>query len=123
GRRMWLWSCMTGYAHTWAQTMENDKLVEGSSGAVLSRAVRGALVEGGLAQQSEEAQLVLALHLRESSCRVHVADGEIAFVPQRVIRELVMHEILMHVASDPVDDRMHLEAAGRARDDRQIGAA
>ena len=70
------------------------------------------LVQPALAQQSEEAQLLDALHIREAARRVHVADRDVTLLPQGVIGQVVTDEILMDVAIAPVDDRMNLEALG-----------
>src|SRR5690606_18566689 len=69
------------------------------------------LVDPALALQTEEARLLDRVDLVNRLRAVHVADRQISPLPQRVIRQLMLLQIEVHVPVAPVGDRMHLPAA------------
>src|SRR5690606_30012016 len=76
------------------------------------------LVDPALALQAEEAGLLDRVDLVDRPRAVHVADGEIALLPQRVIRQPVLLQVEVHVAIAPVRDRVHLPAAAGPVEER-----
>src|SRR5690606_9092098 len=81
------------------------------------------LVDPALALEAEEAG-VLVLHARlPAAGGVEVADGDVALVPQRVVGQVVLLQVLPHVAVAPVGDRADLQAVAAPLQDRRVGAA
>ena len=54
--------------------------------------------------------------------RVHVADRDVAVLPQRVIRQTMLLHVAPHVAIGPVDDRMEFPAAFAQFEHARFGA-
>src|SRR5678809_808363 len=69
-------------------------------------------VQAALALQAEEACVFLAHSGLPGARRMDVADREIATLPQRVIGQAIVLQLLPHIAVGPVGNRMELPAAG-----------
>ncbi|MNG12519.1 hypothetical protein D3C84_961350 [compost metagenome] len=54
---------------------------------------------------------------------MHVADREVALIPQRVIGQVKLLEVVEDVLVAPVDDRQELEAAAGDGQHRQLATA
>jgi hypothetical protein len=68
-------------------------------------------VQAAPALEAEEAGVFLARAVAQSTGGVHVADGDVALLPQRVIGQVMAGQIAKHVTVGPVDQRMDLAAA------------
>ncbi len=83
---------------------------------------RLAFVQAALALQPEETRLFLA-HTRFPLLGGGYRHRQVALLPQRVIAQPVLGQILVNLAVVPVDDRQDLEHPALHRQHRQIGAA
>ena len=59
---------------------------------------------------TEEAQLLFLTDLVYRTRCVVIADADVTMLPQRVIGQIVLREIAMHICVTPVGDRMNLPA-------------
>src|SRR5688500_16237129 len=81
------------------------------------------LMQSALALEPEEPR-VLVVHARfEPVRRVHVADRNVAFVPQRVIGKIVFLQVGPHVAVAPVGEWVQLPATVMQLQERRVGTA
>src|SRR5688572_659840 len=81
-------------------------------------------VQAALALQAEEARVLGGVAgLGERARRMPVADRDVATLPQRVIRQAVALQVVVHVAVGPVEDRMDLVARRADALDRLDGRA
>src|SRR4051812_40572017 len=77
----------------------------------------GWFVKTAFAFEAKETGLLRRQFGGERTRRVRIADGNIALIPKRMIREAVFRQITMNVAIAPFDDRMNFGAAVLASDD------
>src|SRR5207342_3902706 len=86
-------------------------------------AIAPIVVQAAFALESEEPRVLLAHPGFQPSCRMHVADRDIAFVPQRVIGQVVPLQVAPHVAVAPVCQRMQLPASVVQLQERRVRTA
>src|SRR4249919_3703705 len=88
-----------------------------------SLAITPIVVQPAFALESEEPRVLLAHPGFQPSCRMHVADRDIAFVPQRVIGQVVPLQVVPYIAVAPVCQRMQLPASVVQLQERRVRAA
>src|SRR4249919_465352 len=86
-------------------------------------AIAPIVVQAAFALESEESRVLLAHPGFQPPCRMHVADRDIAFVPQRVIWEVVPLQVVPYIAVAPVRQRMQLPASVVQLQERRVRAA
>src|SRR3984957_15874981 len=82
--------------------------------------IGGGIVKPALALYSEEAGLLRRHVGRERPRGVHVPDGHVSPLPKRMVGEVVLGQVAVHVAVRPVDDRQDLCPPVLAADDRKV---
>ena len=68
-------------------------------------------MQAALALETEEPRLLFRHVGRKRARRVHVTDGDIPLFPERVIRQVVLRQVLENLAIGPIDDRVNLHDA------------
>src|SRR5439155_17780642 len=80
----------------------------------------GFLVEAAFALESEETRLLGREISGERTAGVRIADRDVTFFPEGMIRQAVFLEIAVHIAICPVDDRMDFQATVLAADNIKL---